>query len=79
MSELPKNESPQPTSPVPRCIHLRCKSMLVYGEDFEQDPEFQAGLVDFWCVLSSRNLGPDGGEVSLLACRDPNRECYQEY
>lgn len=53
--------------------------MLVYGESFEEDPEFQAGLVDFWCVLSSRSIGPDGGEVSLAACRDPSRPCYQQY
>lgn len=53
--------------------------MLVYGEAFEEAPEFQAGLEDFWCVLSSRNVGPDGNEVSLSACCDPNRSCYQEY
>jgi hypothetical protein len=64
---------------VPRCIHLRCKSMLVYGEDFEQDPEFQAGCVDFWCVHTNRSLGPDGGEVSLDACRNPQRSCYQAF
>lgn len=72
------NDASLPKSPS-RCIHLRCKSMLVYGEAFEEAPEFQAGLEDFWCVLSSRNVGPDGNEVSLSACCDPNRSCYQEY
>ena len=27
-----------------RCIHLCCKSMVVFGEAFESDPEFQAGM-----------------------------------
>ena len=30
----------------PRCKFLTCKSMMVYGEDFEQDPEYQMGLAD---------------------------------
>jgi hypothetical protein len=58
---------------------LHCKSMLVYGEDFEQDPEYQAGSVDFWCLETNRSLGPDGGEVSLDACRNPKRGCYREF
>jgi hypothetical protein len=53
--------------------------MLVYGEAFEEDPEYQAGAVDFWCVRTSRHLGPDQGEVSLDACRNPERPCFQEY
>jgi hypothetical protein len=53
--------------------------MAVYGEAFEQDPDFQAGLTDFWCVRTGRPLGPDGGEVGLAQCRCPERECYQEY
>lgn len=64
---------------VPRCIQLRCKAMMVYGENFEQDPEYQAGSVDFWCIQTSRNLGPDGGEVSMGCCRNPERACYQAY
>lgn len=64
--------------PAPRCALLRCKSMLVYGEDFEQDPEYQAGGVDFWCVHTSRNLGPDEGPVDLPLCSQRERTCYQE-
>jgi hypothetical protein len=63
----------------PRCMHLCCKSMLVYGEDFEQDPEYQAGLTEFWCNLTSKSQGPDGEYVALEACRDPERACYQAY
>jgi hypothetical protein len=60
-------------------MHLRCKAMMVYGEAFEEDPEYQAGAVDFWCVRTSRGLGPDGGEVSMDCCTDPARPCFQEF
>jgi hypothetical protein len=63
----------------PRCKNLCCKSMLVFGENFENDPDYQAGLVEFWCVRTSRGLGPDGEHVSLEACRDPERTCYEAY
>jgi hypothetical protein len=53
--------------------------MAVYGEGFEDDPDYQAGLTDFWCVHTARPVGPDGGEVGLRECRDPERDCYQEY
>jgi hypothetical protein len=71
------------TSPTPayrpRCLYLMCKSMAVYGEDFQQDPEFQAGLVEFQCLRTFRHVGPDGEELSLERCSDPQRSCYQEY
>jgi len=63
----------------PRCRDLCCKSMLVFGEAFEQDPDYQAGLTDFWCLRTSKGLGPDGGDVSLDLCRDQERECFKEY
>lgn len=62
-----------------RCIHLCCKAMLVYGESFENDPDYQAGLTKFWCVRSSTGEGPDGHRVSMEQCCNPERECYQEY
>jgi hypothetical protein len=61
-----------------RCIHLTCKSMMVYGEDFENDPEFQAGMVELQCLRTAQNIGPDGGELSVPLCSNPARECYQE-
>jgi hypothetical protein len=71
MTELPQ---------VPlRCIHLQSKAMAVHGEGFENDADFQAGLTDFWCVKSSRAIGPDDGEVGLNACSDPDRGCHEEY
>ena len=63
----------------PRCMHLYCKSMLVFGEAFETDPEYRSGLVDFTCTCTSQGIGPDGGEVSLSECSNPGRECFQEY
>ncbi len=63
----------------PRCMFLLCKSMLVYGEAFETDPEYQAGLTDFWCQCTSKGQGPDGEGVSLVECSEPQRGCYREF
>jgi hypothetical protein len=63
----------------PRCKFLYCKSMLVYGDSFESDPEYQAGITDFWCQCTSKALGPDGEHVALEECSNPQRECYREY
>lgn len=63
----------------PRCKQLYCKSMLVYGEAFETDPEYQAGMTEFWCLLTSKGAGPDGCGVSLDECSDPQRTCFQEF
>jgi hypothetical protein len=53
--------------------------MAVYGEAFEMDPEYQEGATDFWCIRTSKGYGPDGGEVSMDACRCRERSCYQEF
>ncbi len=63
----------------PRCIHLTCKAMMVYGEDFEQDPDFEAGMAEMECMKTATNRGPDNCETSLDLCSDPRRKCYQEY
>jgi hypothetical protein len=68
-----------PQIPPPRCIHLQSKAMAVYGENFENDPDYQDGLTDFWCVNTARPIGPDDGDVGLKPCSDPDRGCYQEY
>jgi hypothetical protein len=60
-------------------MYLCCRSMVVYGEDFESDPEYQAGMTEFWCVRTSKNRGPDGGDISMDLCSNPERECHQEY
>jgi hypothetical protein len=62
-----------------RCINLCCKSMVVYGENFEEDPDYQAGTTDFWCIQTSKGQGPDGDGVSMQLCTNRERECFQEY
>jgi hypothetical protein len=72
MAELPQ-------VPPPRCIHLHSNAMAVHGEGFEDDPSFQDGMADVWCLRTARPIGPDGGDVGLKPCRDPGRGCHQEY
>ena len=43
----------------PRCKNLCCKAMLVYGEDFQNDPDYVPGQTDFWCTLTAKGQGPD--------------------
>jgi len=71
--------SDTPSTYRPRCMYLSCKSMLVFGENFESDPEYQAGMAQFWCVQTSKAQGPDGDEVSLELCSNPERSCFREY
>jgi hypothetical protein len=66
-------------TPTQRCKHLHCKSMMVYGEDFASDPDYQAGMTDFWCLKTSRNMGPDDDLVDLEECSIASRPCYQEF
>ena len=68
---------PQPYRP--RCIYLTCKSMQVFGENFESDPEFQNGMTEFSCTETFRNTGPDNADVNYDACRDPERPCFREF
>jgi hypothetical protein len=53
--------------------------MLVYGEAFESDPDYQSGQTDFWCLLTFKPTGPDGDGASMEACHNPERACYREY
>ncbi len=69
----------EPTPYRPRCMYLCCKSMQVFGENFESDPDYQAGMGSFWCIQTSRDAGPDGDEVSMDHCTNPERSCFQEY
>lgn len=63
----------------PRCVNLACKSMMVFGESFENDPEYQAGMVDFWCALTGKGQGPDGAGTAMGDCSNPERSCYAAY
>jgi hypothetical protein len=71
--------SDNPTPYRVRCMFLTCKSMMVYGEAFESDPDYQGGVVDFTCNCTFKCHGPDGGEVSLELCSKTDRSCYREY
>jgi hypothetical protein len=51
--------------------------MLVYGEAFEEDPEYQSGCVDFWCNQTAQALGPDGGDVNMELCMNRARRCHR--
>jgi hypothetical protein len=53
--------------------------MLVYGEAFEMDPDYQAGTTDWWCQCTQKPQGPDGDEVAMGACTNPQRSCYRAY
>jgi len=72
MAELPQ-------IPTPRCVHLQSKAMAVHGEAFEDDPDYQAGLTDFWCLQTAKPLGPDDRDVSMADCCERGRGCYQEF
>ena len=63
----------------PRCMFLTCKAMLVYGEDFESDPDYVAGAMDFTCTLTCKGQGPDGGDAALEVCSNAERQCFKEY
>ena len=63
----------------PRCIYLTCKSMQVWGEDFESDPDYQAGMVEFTCMETMRGAGPDGEAAALDVCSNPERSCFREF
>jgi len=52
--------------------------MQVWGEDFENDPEYQAGMVDFWCTQTFQPVGPDGSPVDLERCSNAERPCFRE-
>ena len=49
------SELPQVQVPPPRCIHLHGKSMAVYGEGFEDDPDYQEGSV----LLANTIMSPE--------------------
>jgi hypothetical protein len=53
--------------------------MAVHGEGSANDPNYQDGFTNFWCIKSARAIGPDNGEVSLKSCSNPERDCYEEY
>jgi hypothetical protein len=53
--------------------------MMVFGENFEADPDYVPGLTDFWCNMTAKPQGPDGEHVALELCSNPERSCYRAY
>jgi len=71
--------SNQPAPYRVRCTYLTCKAMMLRGEDFASDPEYQEGTADFTCNCTCKGHGPDGGQVSLELCSSTGRACFREY
>jgi hypothetical protein len=63
----------------PRCMYLTCKSMMVYGEDFENAPDVLSGQEEFTCTCTYSGHGPDGELVALAPCSESGRRCFREY
>jgi hypothetical protein len=53
--------------------------MIVYGEAFQNDADFQGEAADFWCALTTKVTGPDGELVDLDSCSEKGRSCFKEY
>jgi hypothetical protein len=60
-------------------MNFSCKAMLVFGEGFQDDPNYHGSAADCWCVLTAKVTGPDGDLVELEACSDQKRGCFREY
>ena len=58
---------------------IACEALMVHGESYEDDPGYQAGIDQVWCVLTARALGPDNGEVGWEPCTDSSRGCFKEF
>lgn len=77
MSEpTPKTDATE-TAPGEPCRHLRTKSMFY---DFNRENALSIGpecaTARFWCVKTSRVIGPDDDAVHRDLCVRP-RECFE--
>lgn len=63
----------------PRCKYLNSKSLAVFGEYYEDDPDFQEGQTEYECMCTARGEGPDGECATLEDCSNPSRSCFREY
>lgn len=59
-----------------RCQHIRCKGMVVHGENYLAPTNELLRTNDFWCQHTQNCLGPDGGLVLMSRCAD-GRSCYE--
>lgn len=70
-------KSPHRRLPYPICQQLQSKKlmMLVPGENPTLDDVETAGYVNYWCLYSMTDTGPDDKYVEYKKCT-PDRECY---
>jgi hypothetical protein len=58
-------------------MHLRSKGMYVYTDGSHDDS--QDDCAQYWCLRTSKDVGPDHGFVNRDDCRDASRPCYEPY
>jgi hypothetical protein len=51
--------------------------MYVYTDGSHDDS--QDDCAQYWCLRTSKDVGPDHGFVNRDDCRDPGRPCYEPY
>jgi hypothetical protein len=61
--------------PKPCCEHLRCKS-LTYREDERPGLLHVEEGMGYWCLHTSRPVGPDGQYVTHRVCQ-AGRACHK--
>ena len=59
------------------CIHLRSKSMYVFGELKNPDHPDEAGAQNCWCNMTQHVIGPDQQNVDRHGCI-AGRGCFRE-
>ena len=69
--------APAPPRAFLPCAHLRTKSMFTPRFEKPVDPKEPSSTASWWCALTTRPTGPDGGLVDPPVCM-PGRSCYRE-
>lgn len=62
--------------PITRCMHITCKGLEVFGDDYRTPDDEVYRSSSFHCRQTQRCMGPDGGLVMLSACAE-GRKCYE--
>jgi hypothetical protein len=65
----------QPSIPAPCCENLRCKTMF-YRSDERPGLLHPSGTMDYWCSLTSEQIGPDKLVARHATCQE-GRECFK--
>ena len=59
-----------------RCVNLRWKGLLVYGEEGTDFGKLLDAQPPCWCVKTQYCLGPDGQVAGVHEC-NPTRSCFK--